>query len=145
MKKIIAILSIVLLMISLGGCIADNKGKQNSEGVSNAPSISIPFKGNTLPLADIVDTKELQNNIKTEIQTSSNSTQSQLSGLFNSSISKLGEKVTGVEANVDSLAKITNNMSLTNTQSATAVAEIKTNLTNTIQAIGELKAEMTNI
>jgi hypothetical protein len=62
-----------------------------------------------------------------------------MSGLLTASVSKLGEKVTGLEANLSDLIK------LNATMNNTASAEIKTKLETTLAAHIELKAEMKNM
>jgi hypothetical protein len=71
---------------------------------------------------------------KAEILASTNATRNQLSGLLTTSISKLGEKVTGVEANLKELLKVEANLS----------AEARVDIRAAVKMMAEFKIELKN-
>ncbi len=146
MKKIILSLFICSTIL-FTGCMGDSKsGKFDPVTQVQSPHLTIPIgKDNTLPLGEVVNTDQLEKNIKTEIQSSSNSTQSQLTGLINTSVSKIGEKVVGLENNMDAMIKLTNNLDVKNTATLSAQAEMKNTLQNTLEATANIRAEMNNV
>ena len=145
MKNFIAFFICGILLV-LSGCITGSKQGDNKPiNQQTVPFLTIPFKEGKVPLAEVVDVSGLEKSLKQEISSSANNNQSQLSGLINTSISKVAERMTGIESNIDSLVKLTNTITLTNNQSASASAEIKTKLEASLAATAEIKAEMNNI
>jgi hypothetical protein len=137
MKKIIILLAPFVLF----GCIrgADNrKGDDNSEMKVTGPIIKkIDDVSKQIDIKDNID--KVGKEISDKIITSSNATKADLSGLLNTSISKVGEKVTGLETNLSELIKFSATMN-TNLSS-----EIKAKIEATATLNSELKAEMKNM
>jgi len=137
---------LVFLMLSLPGCYIGGGQAGNEEGpVNNAP----PTVEVNVPPANENGLSKVKDDLRAEIQNSSNQTQANLSGLMNASISKLAEKVVGLEAQFDSLVKIVNtlNLSMSNTLSAKLEAEanIQATMKNTVEMsskVGDLSARM---
>lgn len=131
---------LVLALLTLTGCITGQKNRQEGGTVTAIPPKITDWllqqsdreKFNT----ELEGQKE---ELQKQITASSNATQAQLSGLLNASVSKLGEKVTGVEARVSELVK------LNATMNNTASAELKTSLDKVNAEITGIKAQMTNI
>jgi hypothetical protein len=82
----------------------------------------------------------IKQDLSNEIQASSNNTQNQLSGFVNASVSKLAEKLTGVEANLKDL--LTVNATMTNTLNASANTEIKAKLEASIKLVSEINSQI---
>jgi hypothetical protein len=126
-------ITLIISTLLLTGCIADQRtDNQGGNARTDGPIIN-------LPAPQTVDTEKLEKNMTDKIIASSNTTQNQLSGLLTTSISKVAEKVTGLETNLSELIKL--NTTINNT----AQAEIKTKLDSAITLNTELKAEMKNI
>jgi hypothetical protein len=128
-------ITIILLACSITGCIDVASPKPRQEGGeidSKGPTIN-------LPAPQTVDTEKLEKNIKDQITASSNNTQNQLSGLVTASVSKLGEKVTGVEARVTDLIKVEATMN------NTAQADLRAKVDSVITTQAEFRAEMNNM
>lgn len=122
---------VALLVIGLLGCIADqeHKNKQENPVKQEAPTVSV-----NVPPNQTVDTDKLKKELVAEVQSSNNNTQNQMSGLFNASLSKLAERITGLEASIS--ATMTN----------TAVADLKAELKAVATATANLRAEFdTNV
>jgi hypothetical protein len=134
MKKILT----TLILLSLTGCIRVPIGSPKAD---QKTTDTIKLEGPVIYKQDPAE-KELEKahrekvtrDVKDQIISSTNSTKNQLSGLLTTSISKLGEKVTGVEANLSELLKIENELSIQ------AKAELKA----TIKAVADLKLELQN-
>jgi len=124
------------LAMALAGCIADQQGRQQQTA---EPPVIV-----NVPTPAPQDLSEVRKGIA-DLAASSNNTASQMSGLLNASVSKIAEQVKGVEANVESLAKLTATMNNTATVSATASAEIKSRIDSTIAATNEMKAELSSV
>jgi len=136
MKK----LSIVLLILPLlVGCLSP-KGAQDNNTVVSPPIINLPppQQVDTSKLESRVD--GIKQDLSNEIQASSNNTQNQLSGFVNASVSKLAEKLTGVEANLKDL--LTVNATMTNTLNASANTEIKAKLEASIKLVSEINSQI---
>lgn len=124
---------LIIIPLILSGCIADQRTDQKGgEANTSGPTINIPP-------AQTVDTEKLEKNIGDKIIASSNTTQNQLAGLLTTSVSKVGERVTGLEANLSELIK------LNATMNNTAQVEVKAKLDATISLTTQLKAEMNNM
>ena len=113
-----------VLLILLSGCILDN----NSTTKQDVPPPII-----NVPPNQKVDTTDLRQGIKDDIVASSNATSSQMTGAVNASISKLAEKIVGLEAAI-TLA-ITNTL----TVNSQASAELRAQLQATLQMLTEIK------
>ncbi len=118
------------LIVLLASCIADQQGHQNQQVAP--PVINIPP-------SQKVDTDALRQGIKDDITASSNATASQMTGAVNASISKLAEKLVGLEANLS--ATITNTATMTNQASA----ELRAKLDASLTAFTELKASLSMV
>jgi inner membrane protein involved in colicin E2 resistance len=124
---------ILLIPIILCGCIADQRSNNTGgDTTQSGPTINVPPP-------QMVDTTGLEKRIGDQITASSNTTQNQMSGLVTASVSKLGEKVTGLETNLSELIKLTANFN------TTVQSEIKTKVEAISIINTELKAEMHNI
>jgi hypothetical protein len=128
-----------ILLFCLTSCLSP-EGKQDNQTVIAPPIIN-------LPPAQQVDTSKIEGKVSSleqglvkEIQASSNNTQNQLSGLVNASISKLGDKLTGVEANLKDLLNV--HLTMTNNLSASANAEIRAKLEATMRVVSDINATM---
>jgi hypothetical protein len=133
MYKILMASASLCALLWLSGCIASQRAGNNAPEVkNNAPVIN-------LPPPQSVDTKGVTEEIKREILASSNTTQNQLTGLLNASVSKLADKLNGVEANIKELVKIEANMN------NTANAEIRAKVDTALTATAVMNAEMKNI
>ena len=117
----------VLLVIFLSGCMFDQKG--HIEQPLAPPVINVP------PNQE-VDTAELRQDIKDDITASSNATANQMTGAVNASISKLAEKITGLEANLSSVVNASANLNMT------ASAELRAKLEASLSVVTELKTEL---
>lgn len=121
----------LLILPLLVGCIAGQKGDLSQQ---NSPPIV-----KVMPAKE-VDTEKLRKGIKEdtrqEVIASSTSTAAQMTGAVNASVSKLAEKLTGVEAN---LTATMNNTANLNTQ---ANAELRAKFDASLTAITTLKAEL---
>ena len=134
----------LFLTCLLTGCIADQKNRQDNTGPAPAP----PVVNVNNPPAELVDLTP----IKTEIQTSSNQTQAQLSGLVTTSISKIAEKLVGLETTISAnmtntaVADLKAKLEMTNTMMAKLQADIKMNadidtkFSNTMKAVTDLRS-----
>lgn len=118
------------LIVLLASCIGDQQGHQNQQVAP--PVINIPP-------SQKVDTDALRQGIKDDITASSNATASQMTGAVNASISKLAEKLVGLEANLS--ATITNTATMTNQASA----ELRAKLDASLTAFTELKASLSMV
>ena len=105
-------------IVLLASCIADQQGHQNQQ--VTPPVINVPP-------SQKLDTGELRQGIKDDIVASSNATASQMTGAVNTSISKLAEKLVGLEANLS--AVITNTDTMTNQAYAELSAKLDASLT----------------
>jgi vacuolar-type H+-ATPase subunit I/STV1 len=117
----------ILLVVLLAGCVADQKG-QITQPIA-PPVINIP------PVQKL-DTAELRQGIKDDIVASSNATANQMTGAVNASVSKLAEKITGLEANISSVINASANLN------ATASAELRAKLEASLNAVVELRTEL---
>jgi hypothetical protein len=138
--------TLLAVLFLLTGCIADQKNRQDNTGPAPAP----PVVNVTNPPAQTVDLAPL----KTEIQTSSNQTQAQLSGLITTSISKMAEKLVGLESSISAnmtntaVANLQAKLEATNTMVAKLEADLKVNaevnanFQNTMKMINDLKFQV---
>ncbi len=113
---------ILFFILFLHGCVGDQKGHQTA--VVGSPPVSIPDPETFR--------QGLKGDLHTELVSSSNSTQAQMSGLVNTTVSKLAEKLVGVEAQIDSLVKVQTEISNT--------ANVRADLT--VKAVTDMKAEI---
>ena len=129
------------------GCV-DQKGtinqntKDDIKELIHAAMSELPSPTVNVPPNQQVDTSEL----KREILASSNNTASQMTGALNLSVSKLADQMKGVEANIGKLLEINNTLTATlNSKveaNATAIADFKLILQNTITLTSEVKASL---
>jgi hypothetical protein len=129
----------VVLLLCLTGCLSP-KGAQENHTAISPPIINLPppQQVDTSKLESRVD--GIKQDLSNEIQASSNNTQNQLSGFVNASVSKLAEKLTGVEANLKDL--LTVNATMTNTLNASANTEIKAKLEASIKLVSEINSQI---
>jgi uncharacterized membrane protein len=120
-------LFLVFTLVFLTGCVADNNTRQTSNNHNEMPP---PIINVSTPPAQIVDTKGLEEAIRSEVVASSNLTQNQLSGLVNASISKVSEKIVGLEA------------SISNNMTSTVMARLQASLEASITANANFQAEV---
>jgi hypothetical protein len=131
------ILMLVVMTMILTGCITGqrNDGRQESP-VDQRPVVNVesPKLLTSEQVKDQLATQldATKKDIRQEILTSTNSTQNQMQGLLNASVSKIADQVKGVEANLKDLLTINN----------TANIEVKNKLENTITAVNQMKAEL---
>jgi len=145
MKKFLCLLVLSLCFVT--GCI-DQKGtinqntKDDIKELIHAAMSDLPSPTVNVPPNQQVDTSEL----KREILASSNNTASQMTGALNLSVSKLADQMKGVEANIGKLLEINNTLTATlNSKveaNATAIADFKFTLQNTIALTSEIKASL---
>jgi len=113
----------LILVAATAGCISGNRANHTDTG----PQV---LAGPVIAVRDPADAaagrKQIVSDLKDQIVTSSNATRNQLSGMVTTSISKLGEKVTGIEASIQSLL----HMDLT--------ADVKASLNNQLKATAEM-------
>ena len=109
----------------LTSCVLDQKGKID-QPVSPPPVINVPP-------SQTVDTGELRRGIKEDFTTSSNAMANQLTGAVNAPIAKLAEKLTGIEATLQT--EINNTLEV-NTQ---ASAELRAKLEAMLTIMTEIK------
>jgi hypothetical protein len=109
MTRAFARILAIAAIVTLTGCIGDSKMANDS---NNAPSVTVQT-----PPPQFVDSSKLdeklgkvQSDLRNEIQTSTNNTQTHMNGLVDTSISKIGERVTGVEANIKEAIGIKNEL-----------------------------------
>lgn len=115
--------SFSILLIS--SCILDQKG-QIDQPISPPPVVNVPP-------SQTVDTEGLRRGIKEDFTTSSNAMANQLTGAVNAPIAKLAEKLTGIEA---TLQTEINNTLKVNTQ---ASAELRAKLEAIMTVMTEIK------
>lgn len=118
---------VILPVVLLAGCIGQ-KGDLSQH--TQAPVIQLH------PKTEEVDTSELRKGIKEDIVATSNSTANQMTGALNASVSKIAEKLNGVEANLQATMNNTVNLN------AQANAELRAKLETSLTAVAELKAEL---
>jgi hypothetical protein len=145
MKKFLCLLTLSLCFTT--GCV-DQKGTINQETKNDIKELikeacaALPSPTINVPPNQKVDTEEL----KKEINASSNNTASQMTGALNLSVSKLTDQMKGVEANIGKLLEINNTLTATlNSKveaNATAIADFKLILQNTITLTSEVKASL---
>jgi len=145
MKKFLCLLALSLCFTT--GCV-DQKGTINQETKNDIKELikeacsALPSPTINVPPNQKVDTEEL----KKEINASSNNTASQMTGALNLSVSKLADQMKGVEANIGKLLEINNTLTATlNSKveaNATAIADFKLTLQNTIALTSEIKASL---
>jgi hypothetical protein len=121
---------LLLGLLLLSGCVLDQKGR--IEQPMAPPVINVPP-------AQKVDTVELRQGIRDDITASSNATANQMTGAVNASVSKLAEKITGLEAN---LSAVMNNTATLNTQ---ASADLRARLDASVSAVAEMKATLSMV
>ena len=125
--RLTAIWIFVLGTVILTSCIGDQKG--HIEQPIAPPVINVPP-------SQKVDTGELRQGIKDDIVASSNATANQMTGAVNASISKLAEKITGLEANLSSVVNASANLN------TTASAELRAKLEASLNSVIELRTEL---
>ena len=149
MRSILLIVSIFSISL-LSGCFSPN-GRQDADAVVEAPRIVIPLPTPGATKEDVRDQVSdvmggAVKDIKNDIQASSNNTQNQLSGLVTASVSKVADKLTGVEADLKDLINFTATMNNTVNSSMTAnvnaQAEMKAKLEASLTAVAEVKADL---
>lgn len=126
---------IFLMLAFLAGCIGDQHSGDNAPVIRQDPPVI------NVPPSQTVDSKGITEDIKREITASSNATANQLTGLVNASVSKLAEKVTGIEANLSDLVRVSAKLEA----KMEVTAEMKVRLDAAMTATADLKAEMQNI
>lgn len=129
-------LPILLVIPLLCGCLGDQKGSQSASPVVNTVP-QMPSTPAPLPVASGAGIESVRQDIaqvRTELQSSANTTQNQMSGLVNASVSKISEKMVGIESNIDALAKLQIEMR----------AEVHTDLNTTLSAITDIKTDIKN-
>lgn len=151
MNKIIAVALSVLSIAGLSGCVGDSK---MSNGSTNEPRVTI---NNPPPQVQSVDTSKLESkmdkvtsDLRQEIATSTNNTQTHMNGLVDANINKLGEQVTGMENNIKEAIGLKAEMHNTATADIKAkleatmnnTADIKTSLNNTMTATADIRARI---
>ena len=120
-------------LLFLTGCVLDQKhaDSQANPVVQQAPSVTVSVPPNqTVDAAGI--RQGVKDDIRTELQSSNNTTQNQLSGLMNASVSKLAERITGLESSINASLQMT------------ASADLKMQLQASMSAVVDLKAEIKN-
>ena len=137
LRHIIVLSSLFLLVGCLG---SGNSGP--SDVNQPAPVITV-----NVPPHEVVNQAETQADIAkskadvlTAVESSANNTQSNMTGYINASISKLAEKLTGIEANLKDL--ISFNATMTNTANAEIRADMNNKLDATLKATVDLKAQI---
>lgn len=141
---------LVLILLLLPGCFSPS-GRQDAEAKIEAPRVVIPLPSAGASKEDVRDQVSdvvggAVKDIKNDIQASSNNTQNQLSGLVTASVSKVADKLTGVEADLKDLLNITATMNNTINASATAninaQMEMKAKLEASLTAVADVKADL---
>jgi hypothetical protein len=117
----------VIAVALLSGCVLDNNSKTEQQ---------VPPPIINVPPSEKLDATELRQGIKDDIVASSNATSSQMTGAVNASISKLAEKVVGLEAAITTSITATSNI---NTQ---ASAELRAKLEASLTAVAEIRTEL---
>lgn len=114
---------LTLLIILISGCAGDQKNKINQTLNTPSPVLTAPATADFAP-------------IKEEVVSSANQLQSNLTGLVNTSIGKLAEKLVGLETQFESLVKIqaqmNNTATINNTATLKAMAEFKADIQTSI-------------
>jgi hypothetical protein len=122
--------TLLLGLLLLSGCVMDQKGRIDQPVAP--PVINVPP-------SQKVDTAELRQGIKDDITASSNATANQMTGAVNASVSKLAEKITGLEA---SLSAVVTNTATMNTQ---ASADLRAKLEASLTAVTDMKATLSMV
>lgn len=146
MKNMLPILAGAMLVV-LSGCIADsNSHHGNDDNHSTGPVINVPTPPPPPPVTEqgVADKvkggvaeqlTKLKQDVSNQITASSNTTQDQMTGTFNVAVSKLAEKMTGVEANLKDLLHVEADVR------NTANVDIQNRLNVALKAVAQLKAE----
>jgi hypothetical protein len=132
MSKLTKIAIFCLFLTTFSGCqLAGSQSRSNQNNTVNQslPGV-VPGTRNEPVPPDVVTP------LKSEILQSANNTQNQLSGLLNASVSKLSEKLTGVEANLSELVKVTANTNISSN------LELKNQISAAVTAVADLKVEI---
>lgn len=88
-----AILLSAALFLVLSGCLSSDSRPSSSQGSVN---VTIP--------ATPADLSKTAQELKSEVQASNNNTQAHMDGLMNTNISKLAEKMDGIDSTIKSLS-----------------------------------------
>jgi hypothetical protein len=117
----------VLFLFLLPSCVLDNNSRTDQD--VSPPIINVPP-------SEKLDTTELRQGIKDDIVASSNATSSQMTGAVNASISKLAEKVVGLEAAITTAITATANVNIQ------ASADLRAKLEASLTAVAEIRTEL---
>lgn len=125
---------LVIWLVFLAGCVGDQKGRIDQTNTTPPPKVDV----NVLPQKeqDLGEVRKGLADLRTDIATSSNNTANQFSGLLNANVSKLAERLTGLEANLSELVKITATMN------NTANVDMKNQLDAALTAVTSLRADL---
>lgn len=128
---------VFFLLIILPGCLLGQKTRMEAQDNTTVEAPKLPDSIKTDPVQRMEDKQRSEKDkreIKEEIAASSNATRNQMSGLVTTSVSKLGEIVKGVEANLSELLKVEANLDV----------QARTDLQAALKLMAELKVELNN-
>lgn len=91
--------------------------------------------------SDVITPEDVDHLEKT-IETSNNTTQNALTGLFNASVSKLGDKLTGVEARMEKMLELNNTLNAKLESQVNASADLRARLDAQLNLNTEVKARL---
>jgi hypothetical protein len=134
-RMIIALFS----LLAITGCVGSSKQRDES---TNLPTVTVNNPPPQIVDTSKIDTKldKVQSEIRNEIATSTNTTQSHLNGLLNASVSKIAEQFTGMENNVKEMVGIKNELLAQIDLKNELKADINAVATNTMTVDAKLQA-----
>ena len=138
----IRLISFIVLLTLLTGCIADNKTRQGPITIEHKPQISVPAPEIT---TENVDTDKLVEDVASRVNADMSSNSNQLSGHLVAQLQKLEANLKGLvnlEAKMDNKMQADLRADLTNTM--TALTRLEATFTANVNVTNEMKATLTN-
>ena len=134
------LLPIIPIILVLSGCLDLGKQHQNNTGP-------------TLTRADVLTPEELdkhllaqkhevRDDIKRDIQDSSNAIQANVNSLIGGSIGKLGEKVTGLELGMRDLVHVSADLKASFSSSIDSTVQLSNKMNTNLSAVADLQAKV---
>jgi hypothetical protein len=130
----------------LSGCLSAGRAGNDGPNTVNQPAPKVDIH---VPAPQVVDQEKVvaelgrvKHDISTEIASSSNNTQNALSGLVNASVSKVAERVTGVEASIKDLLTINNTATANVHTSFDSILKATTTLEGRVEAVATVSTDL---
>lgn len=129
---------LLLLVLFLGGCKSSQQNRVDFPSPPATHSWPVPPPPSNPDGATRTDLNAAKTDLRNELAASNNATQNALSGLVNTSVSKVAEQMKLVEANLKDLITVNNNAHLE------ARVEFKARLEAAVTTTANLRAELNN-